>query len=264
MKITSLLISILVFLISGVMVLFSTSEVFAQVPQTKRSEQDSFLKNIRAKKRNNDLQKSRQGNNRSKYMKNLKPRRLRFFLDKKENVRTSPQLEGIEETNNFSFYYIFQNYGIGYSEYNFKGFWKDWNFSEVGEVFVPHESGEVKSINLYYTFGNKLSLTLGYPLYAEGNAVVGDESGQHSYKTLFKPKLRKRFWSLLDTEDIDGFYLDVGYYIGFLEINFRIISPIYFFKEFECVRSCDDIGSGDEGLIWGTHRTFTFGIGLVF
>ena len=76
----------LVFLMSGVMCLFSTSEVFAQVPQTKRSEQDSFLKNIRAKKRNNDLQKSRQGNNRSKYMKNLKPRRLRFFLDKKENV----------------------------------------------------------------------------------------------------------------------------------------------------------------------------------
>ena len=122
-------------------------------------------------------------------LKNYKPRRLRFFLDKRENTRTSPQLEGIEETNNFSFYYIFQNYGIGYSEYKFKGFWLDNNFGE--DFKIPHESGEVKSINLYYTFGNKLSLTLGYPLYAEGNAVVGDESGQHSYKTLFKPKLRK-------------------------------------------------------------------------
>ena len=39
---------------------FSYSEVFAQVPQTKRGDQDSFLKNIRAKKRNNDLQKARQ------------------------------------------------------------------------------------------------------------------------------------------------------------------------------------------------------------
>ena len=131
MKLPSLLISILVFLMSGVMCLFSTSEVYAQVPQTKRSEQDSFLKNIRAKKRNNDLQKARQGNKRSNLLKNYKPRRLRVFLDKRENSRTSPQLEGIEETNNFSFYYIFQNYGIGYSEYKFKGFWLDYGFGEV-------------------------------------------------------------------------------------------------------------------------------------
>ena len=45
---------------SGVMCLFFNSEVFAQVPQTKRGDQDSFMKNIRAKKRNNDLQKARQ------------------------------------------------------------------------------------------------------------------------------------------------------------------------------------------------------------
>ena len=64
----------LVFLMSGVMCLFSTQDVHAQVPQTKRSEQDSFLKNIRAKKRNNDLQKARQGNDRSKLMKNFKPK----------------------------------------------------------------------------------------------------------------------------------------------------------------------------------------------
>ena len=50
----------LVFLMSGVMCLFSNQDAHAQVPQTKRSEQDSFLKNIRAKKRNNDLQKARQ------------------------------------------------------------------------------------------------------------------------------------------------------------------------------------------------------------
>ncbi len=50
----------LVFLMSGVMCLFSTHDAHAQVPQTKRSEQDSFLKNIRTKKRNNDLQKARQ------------------------------------------------------------------------------------------------------------------------------------------------------------------------------------------------------------
>ena len=55
----------LVFLMSGVMCLFSNSEVFAQVPQTKRSDQDSFLKNTRAKKRNNDLQKARRVKGRS-------------------------------------------------------------------------------------------------------------------------------------------------------------------------------------------------------
>ena len=61
MKLTSLLISILVYLMSGVVCLLSIQDVHAQVPQTKRSEQDSFLKNIRAKKRNNDLQKARRG-----------------------------------------------------------------------------------------------------------------------------------------------------------------------------------------------------------
>ena len=65
MKLPSLLISILVFLMSGVMCLFSNQDVHAQVPQTKRSEQDSFLKNIRAKKRNNDLQKARRAKGRS-------------------------------------------------------------------------------------------------------------------------------------------------------------------------------------------------------
>ena len=51
MKLTSLLISMLIFLMSGVMCLFQLQNVHAQVPQTKRSEQDSFLKNIRAKKK---------------------------------------------------------------------------------------------------------------------------------------------------------------------------------------------------------------------
>ena len=58
MKLTTLLISIIVFLMSGVVCFLTSTDVFAQVPQTKRSEQDSFLKNVRAKKRNNDLQKS--------------------------------------------------------------------------------------------------------------------------------------------------------------------------------------------------------------
>jgi len=69
MKLTHLFISMLVFLMSGVMCLFCIKDVHAQVPQTKRSDQDSFLKNIRTKKRNNDLQKARQRKDRSKLMK---------------------------------------------------------------------------------------------------------------------------------------------------------------------------------------------------
>ena len=65
MKLTPLIISILFIFMSGVMCLFTNQDVHAQVPQTKRSEQDSFLKNIRAKKRNNDLQKARQGKKKS-------------------------------------------------------------------------------------------------------------------------------------------------------------------------------------------------------
>ena len=56
------------------MCLFSNHDVHAQVPQTKRSEQDSFLKNIRAKKRNNDLQKARQGKKKSNETKSNKIR----------------------------------------------------------------------------------------------------------------------------------------------------------------------------------------------
>ena len=69
----------LVFLMSGVMCLFSTKDVHAQVPQTKRSDQDSFLKNIRTKKRNNDLQKAKRTKGRSN--KSNKERKLRLIFN---------------------------------------------------------------------------------------------------------------------------------------------------------------------------------------
>ena len=84
MKLKSLLISILVFLMSGVMCFFSNQDAHAQVPQTKRSEQDSFLKNIRAKKRNNDLQKARQGREKS-HENNKSKFRIRYLNGTSEN-----------------------------------------------------------------------------------------------------------------------------------------------------------------------------------
>ena len=74
MKLTTLLISIIVFLMSGVVCFLTSTDVFAQVPQTKRSEQDSFLKNVRAKKRKNDLQKKID-------LKNIKKKLLKLGLE---------------------------------------------------------------------------------------------------------------------------------------------------------------------------------------
>ena len=62
MKITPLLISMLIFLISGVMCLFSTQDVYAQ--NNARREFKFHQENIRAKKRNNDLQKARKAKGR--------------------------------------------------------------------------------------------------------------------------------------------------------------------------------------------------------
>ena len=57
----------LIFFISGVMFLFSNSEVFAQ--NNARREFKFYQENVRSKKRNNDLQKARRG--KSKISKNM-------------------------------------------------------------------------------------------------------------------------------------------------------------------------------------------------
>ena len=66
---------------SGVVCLLSIQDVHAQVPQTKRSEQDSFLKNIRAKKRNNDLQKARRVKGRSNQKNGKKIIKRSFIIN---------------------------------------------------------------------------------------------------------------------------------------------------------------------------------------
>ena len=63
MKLPSLLISILVFLMSGVMCLFSNEDVYAQ--NNAKREFKFHQENIRSKKRNNDLQKARRAKKRS-------------------------------------------------------------------------------------------------------------------------------------------------------------------------------------------------------
>ena len=65
----------LVFLMSGVMCLFSNSEVFAQ--NNARREFKFHQENVRSKKRNNDLQKARRVKGRSN-QKNGNKIRFRF------------------------------------------------------------------------------------------------------------------------------------------------------------------------------------------
>ena len=112
MKLTPLFISILVFLMSGVMYLFSTHDVHAQVPQTKRSDQDSFLKNIRSKKRNNDLQKARQTKGKS-YQKIGN----KFWL---RGVNAYKKEEGDNKQRHTSVAIFFNKIGLTYNYYSKK------------------------------------------------------------------------------------------------------------------------------------------------
>ena len=119
MKLTSLLISILVFLMSGVVCLLSIQDVHAQVPQTKRSEQDSFLKNIRAKKRNNDLQRARQRKGRSDKSESNKLR-FRFLSGQyKSNQLKGKEGKEIDEINSLNIFY--NSFGVGFTNIKNKG-----------------------------------------------------------------------------------------------------------------------------------------------
>ena len=120
MKHRHLFISVVIFLTSVVMCLFSTQDAHAQVPQTKRSEQDSFLKNIRAKKRNNDLQKSRQAKGKSN-QKNDDKIRIRILNGESKHVFDYGYT--LTQTNQINALNIIYNYwGIGLANHKFKEF----------------------------------------------------------------------------------------------------------------------------------------------
>ena len=155
MKPTSLLISILVFFISGVMCLFSTADVSAQVPQTKRSEIDGWLKGIRSKKKNNDLQK------RSQNKRNGTKIRLRGLM-----MDTIKFDDGIAWTQ--SIYFVWGKIGFGKSIFGYK---KDLNSYDYFRI----KNLTINEISL--TFGNSHTFTIG------GGLVSNGESKIHLYKT---------------------------------------------------------------------------------
>ena len=161
MKLTSLLISMLVFLMSGVMCLFSNHNAHAQVPQTKRSEQDSFLKNIRAKKRNNDLQKARQAKGKSN-QKNEDKIRIRILNGESKHVfdygYTLTQTNQINALN-----IIYNNWGIGLVNHKFKGFmidqYEDYH-NDINELGIPAEDLEINIFELNYKLQGLLILVM--------------------------------------------------------------------------------------------------------
>jgi len=151
-------------LMSGVMFLFSNSEVFAQVPQTKRSDQDSFLKNIRAKKRNNDLQKARRVKGRSN-QKNGNKIRFRFISGETNKDKLKGKVG--KEYNKINSLNIFYNsIGIGFTSYKNEGCKGnadsgEYTYCENTLTEKPYQIGEVNVISILYNFGNNLFFTVG-------------------------------------------------------------------------------------------------------
>ena len=235
----------LVFLMSGVMCLFSNQDVYAQVPQTKRSEQDSFLKNIRAKKRNNDLQKARRAKERSGKSNNNK---LRFRFITGETKKDELKGKIGEEYNKINSLNIFYNsIGIGLTNYKNEGCKGnadsgEFTYCENTLTTKPYQVGEVNVISILYNFGNNLFFTIGGDLYASGYLITLDgESGDE--RLMNNP----RVLSLFPTT------FQLGLKFSKLEIIFE---KRFSFIEFERPDSGHDTIE--------TSGTILFGIGIVF
>lgn len=156
--------------------------LIAQVPQTKRSEQDSFLKNIRAKKKNNDLQKTRQGRKKSNSNDDWKIRiRHQIGTYYNEEGENEPWVK--KDRHDVKIWsIIFNKIGISEVDMDFfsSGFYNN-QYSNIGDKrYRWTYRYNVKSTLLTYTFGDKFNLTLGTPLNANGRIWVREESYNNS------------------------------------------------------------------------------------
>ena len=254
MKLTSLLISILVFLMSGVVCLLSIQDVYAQVPQTKRSEQDSFLKNIRAKKRNNDLQKARRAKGRSNQKKSNKFRfRSLTYYEKpdEDGEEDGYAYERIGGARYFSVEFIYNNIGISKSYYGkyFEKKYPERQTNNWGERY------RLDSINISYLFGDEFTLAFGTSVY------------------LFKGYAEKWNWNddgskfVHSSENVSGniSFIALGLQIGFLEfvLDLRNVGDVKF-EDFKCSQgNCGNSKKYEEEPIT-LSTTLNFGLGFVF
>jgi len=242
MKLPSLLISILVFLMSGVMCLFSNEDVYAQ--NNAKREFKFHQENIRTKKRNNDLQKARRAKGRSKSNNN----KLRFRFISGETKKDELKGKIGEEYNKINSLNIFYNsIGIGLTNYKNEGCKGnadsgEFTYCENTLTTKPYQVGEVNVISILYNFGNNLFFTIGGDLYASGYLITLDgESGDE--RLMKNPSVLSLFPTTFQ----------LGIKLSRLEIIFE---NRYSFIEFERPDSGHDTIE--------TSGTILFGIGIVF
>ena len=249
----------LVFLMSGVICLFPNQDVHAQVPQTKRSEQDSFLKNIRAKKRNNDLQKARQQKGAQDTSDDWKIR-IRFEngnFDKEEGENRSEYKKDVADVKIWSL--IFGRIGISNLEQNF------YSIKDVpgNTDLMKFKRIHSKSTILSYTFGERFTLTLGTTIEKKGGVQIGEisKSTGELYNEYYSENLERKYHEIL-------YYIDkitVGFEIYGIELLIGSGNQDYDFQELQCTsNSCTKFD--DEVFNSGRFedRWFGFGLGIVF
>ena len=233
------------------MCLFSTSEVHAQ--NNARREFKFHQENIRAKKRNNDLQKARQGKKKSNETKTNKIR-LRLLNGSNNHSRTSPLMDGSSEISVGTVSLIYGKWGISKSTIHFKGYWHETNGTKI-----PHEEVNVNTYDLNYIFGSDLTLSLGFLFFAEGNAIIYDSNGSY-----FKPKDSKPSYEGNLFGPLSSIYF--GYKIGFLEIVIGINDSYVGYDGFVCGDDNCVRPDSQKDLKWGTgpNETTMIGIGIAF
>jgi len=252
MKILNFNISILVFLMSGVMCLFSNSEVHAQ--NNARREFKFHQENIRAKKRNNDLQKARKAKGRSGKSDNNKVR-LRFFSSQHtfqdNGEKDGYSYEEFERVKYKSLGIIYNKFGFSRSNY---GKYLEYVFPEK-ESYSWGERYRLDSINISYLFGDEFTFVIGTSVY------------------LLKGYAEKWNWNddgsefVHSSENVSGniSFIALGLQIGFLEfvLDLRNVGNVKF-EDFKCSKgNCGNRTKFEEEPIVLTP-TLNFGLGFVF
>ena len=181
MKISDFNILILVFLMSGVMCLFSNSEVHAQ--NNARREFKFHQENIRSKKRNNDLQKARRAKGQSKNINNENLKII--FSNGNSSTSENDEITVKLRTNNIQL--IYDWYGVSLFNYSGSNFVND----KLQKEF------KVNEVLLLLGFGETLNFNFGISIYSEGKATQIEQSFENKkYKVQSKDvKIERGFGS---------------------------------------------------------------------
>ena len=259
MKLISLLTSTLAFLMCGVMFLFSTSDVSAQVPQTKRSDQDSFLKNIRSKKRNNDLQKARQQKRNSDSSDDwkIRIRNQSGEFNEEEGENRSDYKKDVTDVKIWSL--IIGRIGISNLKQHYYSI-DDVSYDSNLNVSLRYNT---ESTIISYTFGDKYTLSVGTTVEIKGDIYVREKDIENNTYT--------REYS---STNLDSKYSNIFYYIDTITIGFEFYGIEFLigtgnqdfkFKDFKC-DSNDCSKSADEVYSQTKIKDYwmDFGIGIVF